>query len=295
MIAPEVLDQSEAMSFDRLTPHAVSGYACCMRLPRHVSLLVLAALAAASPAARGADFRLFKNTWGNVIVATDVTAAGKGLTPPTKDQPVYYRGMSLGQKLGTIPGDNEPDVKQLNLFVADILAKQGYLAAQPGAPDPALFLVLQWGYVRPGSEDLLWFLGYDPRQDIAAQATINMLGPEVFRRGMRSPEIDAILEDAKNPIYGIIVTAFDFKTAKTAQPVAYWQTRIGLPANGKSMTAALPVMIAAAGPAIGRPADKPVFLDADRIREGRVKLGELKFLDYERDPRPAEESVAGKK
>ncbi len=252
-------------------------------------------LISAAPAGLRAEFRLFKNTWGNVIVATDVTRAGKALTPPTLQQPVYYKGMSLGRKLGSIPGDNEPDVKQLNLFVADILAKQGYLAAKPGVPEPELFLVLQWGYIKPGSEDLLWFLGYDPRQDIASQATINMLGPEVFRRGMRSPEIDTILQDSQNPIYGIIVTAFDFKTAKSPEPVALWQTRIGLPASGKSMSSALPLMIATAGPAIGRPADKPVFLDADRIREGQVKLGELKFLDYEQDSRPTEESGSGKK
>jgi hypothetical protein len=265
-----------------------------MRLLRSVSLTVLL-LMSAGPAALHAEFRLFKNTWGNVIVATDMTKAGKDIAPPTPQQPVYYKGMSLGRKLGSIPGDREPDVKQLNLFVADILAKQGYLAAKPGVPEPELFLVLQWGYIKPGSEDLLWFLGYDPRQDIAAQATINMLGPEVFRRGMRSPEIDTILQDSQNPIYGIIVTAFDFKTAKTAEPVALWQTRIGLPASGKSMSSALPVMIATAGPAIGRPTDKPVFLDADRIREGQVKLGELKFLDYDNQPQPAEKSDSGKK
>ncbi len=261
--------------------------------PRHL-LLALPFLLLATGAVRAADFRLFKNTWGNVIVATDMTKAGKDIAPPNPQQPVYYKGMSLGRKLGSIPGDREPDVQQLNLFVAEILAKQGYLAARPGAPEPELFLVLQWGYIKPGSEDLLWFLGYDPRQDIASQATINMLGPEVFRRGMRSPEIDTILQDSQNPIYGIIVTAFDFKTAKSPEPVALWQTRIGLPANGKSMSAALPVMIAAAGPAIGRPVDKPVFLDADRIREGQVKLGELKFLDYDTAttaPRPENASA----
>ncbi|MDQ5977943.1 MAG: hypothetical protein QG602_915 [Verrucomicrobiota bacterium] len=251
-----------------------------MRPLRSVFLLVLPILAVLPPAARGADFRLFKNTWGDVIVATDMTKAGKALTPPTPQQPVYFKGMSLGSILGSIPGDREPDIKQLSLFVAEILAKQGYLGARPGAPEPELFLVLQWGYIKPGSEDLLWFLGYDPSKDIAAPTNPNMLGPEVWRRGMRSNAIDTILQDSQNPIYGIIVTAFEFKSAKSAEPVVYWQTRIGLPANGKSMSAALPVMVAAAGPAIGRPADSPVFLDADRIREGQVKLGELKFLDY---------------
>lgn len=257
-------------------------------------LLLLLALGATASGLRGADFVLFKNIWGSVIVATDMTKAGKALTPPTPQQPVYYKGLSLGRRLGSIPGDREPSVEELNLFVADVLAKQGYRPALPDAPEPELLLVVQWGYLKPGSEDLLWFLGYDPSQDIAAQANPNMLGPEVWRRGFRSPEIETILNDAQGAIYGIIVTAFEFKTARTTEPVAYWQTRIGLPAQGKSMASALPVMVAAAGPAIGRPSDKPVLVDADVAREGQVKLGELKFLDFEGATRPAEKSDDGK-
>lgn len=257
-------------------------------------LLLLLALGATTLGLSGADFVLFKNIWGSVIVATDMTKAGKALTPPTPQQPVYYKGLSLGRRLGSIPGDREPSVEELNLFVADVLAKQGYRAARPDAPEPELLLVVQWGYIKPDSEDLLWFLGYDPADDIASQSTINMLGPEVFRRGMRSNAIDTILQDSQNPIYGIIVTAFEFKSAHTTEPIVYWQTRIGLPASGKSMASALPVMVAAAGPAIGRPSDKPVFVDADVAREGQVKLGELKFLDFESTTRPSEKSGDGK-
>jgi hypothetical protein len=254
---------------------------------RLFSLLCALLSVAVAPVGRGAEFVLFKNIWGDVIVSTDTTKAGRELTPPTPQQPVYYKGLSLGRKLGSIPGDREPDIKQLNQFVSEVLAKQGYRPAPPEMEAPELLLVLQWGYLKPGSDDLLWFLGYNPAQDIAAQANPNMLGPEVWRRGFRSREVETILEDSQNPIYGIIVTAFEFKTARTAEPVAYWQTRIGLPANGKSMASALPVMIAAAGPAIGRASDKPMLVNADVAREGQVKFGELKFLDY--DPRPAEE------
>lgn len=234
-----------------------------------------------------AEFTLFKSVWGDAIVATDTTEAGKALTPPTPKQPVYYKGLSLGRRLGSIPGDAEPPVKELNDFAARVLAKQGYLPMRPGGPEPELLLVLQWGYLKPGASNLHWFLGYNPENDIGASATINMLGPEVFRRGMRSREIDTILSDAQNPIYGIILTAFDFKTARTTAPIAYWQTRIGLPANGKSMAQALPAMLVAAGPAIGRPADKPVFVDADTAREGTVTLGELQFLETVEERTPA--------
>jgi hypothetical protein len=258
------------------------------------TLGMLLALAGGGPRVSGGDFVLFKNIWGDVIVATDTTAAGKALTLPTPQQPVYYLGMSLGCKLGSIPGDYEPDVKKLNRFVADVIAKQGYLDARLGAHDPSLFLVVQWGYLKPGTGDLLWFLGYDASQDIAAPAFPGQLGPEIWRRNFRSREIETILDDAKDAIYGIIVTAFEYKSASTAQPIAYWQTRIGLSANRKSMAEALPTMLAAAGPAIGRPSDKPLLVDADLAREGRVKLGELKIIDFGNDL-PAPGATDGEK
>jgi hypothetical protein len=254
-----------------------------MRLRRSfcsVSLLLLGSIVG-----QGAEFTLFKSVWGDAIVATDTTAAGRTLAPPTREQPVYYQGLTLGRKLGGIPGDKEPDLEQLSSFTARILAQQGYLGAKPGVHEPSLFLVLQWGYLQPGSQDLHWFLGYNPENDIAAP-TGPTIGPEVFLRGMRSRETETILEDARHPVYGIIITAFDFKTARTARPVALWQTRIGLPAHGKTMQEALPTMLVAAGPAIGRPADQPVLVDADNARSGTVTFGELKFLDFEDASRP---------
>lgn len=229
----------------------------------------------------------FSSQWGDVIVATDMTPAGREITHPTPQKPVYYRGISLGCKFGSIGGDDLPDVKEMNRFVAKVLAKQGYLPARSDADGPALFLVLQWGYLRPGSEDLLWFLGYDPNQDIGAPIMPGILGPEVFRLNMRSRVIEEILQSARGPIYGIIVSAFEYKSADTAKPVIYWQTRIGIPANGKSMAEALPVIALAAGPAIGREMKTPALYSADEARKGDVKFGELKVIDFYDDALPA--------
>lgn len=259
-------------------------------LPSALGLTMLLILGAAAPDVRGGEFTFFKNVWGDVIVATDTTVEGEALPPPSPQHPVYYTGRSYGQKLGSIPGDREPEVKQMNQFVAGILAKQGYLGNPPGAPDPELFIVLQWGYLTPHSEDLRWFLGYNPVDDIAGTAFPGIFGPEAIRRSMRTRLVETILQDSEEAIYGIIVTAFDFKTVRTEEPVIYWQTRIGLPANGKSMAAALPVMLTAAGPAIGRPADQPVMVSADRAREGQVNLGELKFLDFQSELPPLDEA-----
>lgn len=232
------------------------------------------------------DFGLFRSTWGDVIVATDTTEAGKELVLPTPEQPVYYRGMSLGCKLGAIPGDAIPVEREVNALVAKVLAQQGYRGARRGVDEPSLFLVVQWGYLKPGTDDLYWFLGYDYRQDTGAQTHPTLMGPEVFRRNMRSRTIETILEGTRTANYGIIVTAFEFKSANSADPVVYWQTRISLPASGKSMQQALPTMILAAGPSIGRPTKTPSLHSADRARSGTVRLGELNILDVISGPAP---------
>jgi hypothetical protein len=247
-------------------------------------VFVLGVFGPGLPSLQCAGLGLFRNLWGDVLVSTDTTPEGHALTPPTRDKPVYYLGRSLGCKLGSIPGDQLPGDREMNHFIAKVLAKQGYLGASPGVHDPALYLVVQWGYLKPGSGDLLWFLGYDASQDIASPSFPGVLGPEVFLRDFRSHSIQTILDDASDAIYGIIVTAFEYKSANTPKPIIYWQTRIGLPANGKSMTQALPTMLLAAGTAIGRESKSPILADADSVREGRIKLGELQILDVINDP-----------
>jgi hypothetical protein len=244
-----------------------------VRFPR-ILLPGLGIAALVFPAPVRAEFVLFRSIWGNAIVNTDMTPAGREHTPPTVEHPVYFLGTSLGTKLGSIPGDEEPGVKEVNAFVTKLLAKQGYLPAQPGVHEPALFIVMQWGYMKPGYDDRSWFLGYDESQDIAAGG-----GLAPLFTNLRSREIETIVEYSSVPIYGIIVTAFDYQTVRTPKPVIHWQTRIGLPADGKSMAAALPTMFLAGAPAFGRETTKPTLCDADTVREGHVKLGDLQFFD----------------
>lgn len=223
--------------------------------------------------------------WGNVLVTTDTTQEGRNVAPPTLAEPVYYRGISLGDRLGpSLRGDRVPRERELNDYVAGILARQGYLPAQPGVHEPTLLIVLQWGHLSPGIYDLAAFLGYNENDDIAAPSRVGFIGAEVHRRSFRSLVVETIIEDARNPIYGVIVTAFEHESARTQHPIAYWQTRMGLPTHGKSMAEALPAMILAGGPAIGRQLDKPLLVDVDSARAGRVDIGELQFLDSFDDP-----------
>lgn len=249
-----------------------------MRKYSFLGFLSLGVFGLGLPVARG-EFSLFKDAWGDVIVSTDTTAEGRALTPPTLENPVYYLGQSLGCKLGKIRGDHLPDERKMTQVIEKILAKQGYVSARSsGGHEPGLYLVVQWGYLEPRSGDLRWFLGYDASQDIGAAAYPGKPGPEVLLRGFRSRLVQTILENSTDSIYGIIVTAFEFKSASTPKPVICWQTRIGLPSCGKSMDEAIPTMLAAAGTSIGQENNSAVLRNADVIRNGHVKFGELEIM-----------------
>ena len=249
-----------------------------MRVQRPVRPVLGLVTLVLAPAAFGFGFPYLVDTWGNAIVATDTTEAGRALTPPSPGHPVYFLGRSLGTRLGSIGGDDEPGEAKFDAFVARVLAKQGYLPAEPGVHDPTMFLVVQWGYLTPETENLQWFLGYHPSQDIGRSGFPGIIGPELRWTNFRSRTVEAILYTARIPIYGIIITAFEYGSARTPHPVVYWQTRIGLPANGKSMAQALPAIVAAAGPEIGRTSDKSALVSTDGAREGEVQFGELKVI-----------------
>ncbi|HVT72405.1 MAG TPA: hypothetical protein VHD61_04660 [Lacunisphaera sp.] len=269
-----------------------------MRHSRSAALFSLVAAFGFAPPALASEFMAFSRTWGNAIVVTDMTPEGRALPHPSPGRPVYYRGLSLGCKLGWVPGDLIPDEKKLGQYVAKILARQGYLYAVPGQHEPSIFLVLQWGYLQPNWANLsymTWFVGYQQQMDVAAPASVGLLGLDVLRRDFRSDEVETMLDTLKDPAYGVIVTAFDFQTAKTDHPTAYWQTRICLPAVGKTMAAALPTMIAAAGPQFGRETPMAVLRDADGAREGHVDLGELRVVGYEDPTLPPRAAKTGNK
>ncbi len=222
-----------------------------------------------------AKSKFFPNTWGDIIVNTDMTPFGRERTPPSLEHPVTYVGDSLGLKFGSIRGDRIPPDKEVVDFVVDVLAQQGYIGVKSLDENPELYITLQWGYLEPPYVNLYWFLGYDPSKDIAASNFPGALGPEVFRRNLRDPKTETIVRLAKEPMYGIIIVAFDFESASTPQPIILWQTRIAVRAARKTMAEALPNMVLAAGPSIGRETTSPVFHDVDDLLEGKVEMGDL--------------------
>ncbi len=212
---------------------------------------------------------------GDVVVVTDMTAAGRLRPPPTVEAPVYFKGLTLGCRLGSIRGDKEPNPEVLSRFVTKLLRRQGYRGSPGPHRPPELLLVLQWGYLGAQGTDKLWFLGYNADDDIGYSPHPNLLGPEVFLRGLRTREVETVLDLANEPLYGVIVTAFEHESAKGPEPVLLWQTRISFAARGKSMEEALPTMLATAASQIGRETTKPVLRDPDDGRRAEVTWGEM--------------------
>src|SRR3954471_24728012 len=83
-----------------------------------VFLILAGAFGAGLPNVWSAGFSLFRNVWGDVIVATDTTPEGHAMVPPTPANPVYYLGQSLGCRLGSIPGDQLPAEREMTRFIA---------------------------------------------------------------------------------------------------------------------------------------------------------------------------------
>lgn len=257
------------------------------RVTLFLVLLAPVLLLLAAPEARAGRLVLIERTWGDCVVVAEMTDVGRALRVPSPEEPVYFLGRVYGCRLGSMVGDRLPDSKEMGPSVARILARQGYRAAQPGMHEPELFLALQWGgRISPRSREALWFLGYDRRDDIATPAFPGQLGPEIYRRQARSREIETILNYAEEGIYGIIISAFEYKSALTPQPVILWQTRVGLPANVEGMTDALTTMAHVAGPLIGRETTKPTLRTADD--RYTTKLGKLEVIGFENDESDSE-------
>jgi tetratricopeptide (TPR) repeat protein len=100
---------------------------------------------------------------------------------------------------------------------------------------------------------------------------------------------DDLLSDLETERYFVIVTALDFrKLTKENKQVVLWSTRVSIEAHRNRFDQALETMVASAGRYFGQNSGglerKP--------QEGRVTLGELKFLGVTEDPKAKPETPA---
>lgn len=241
------------------------------------------------------------------ITMTEVTAAGKRLSPPSPAKPLYYAGISAGYRdFGGIKAGEKPIPREkVNQTVLKALAKQGYLPAGPGQP-PDVFLIWSWGSMNakyfPGASpggtplnhhQMLRFMGGDrlgllPKHGDPFPEHTLALG--LFRGG----DAENLHQVAMDDLYVAVVAAYSVDPA-SQRPELLWHTRISAPSRGFYLPEALPAMVAIATPYLGRDTPKPVWIHATDQFVPDIKLGDPRLIEYLESGEPAVVQVGAAK
>jgi len=246
-------------------------------LARWVAGLFFVALLAKPSLHADGFLSFFETPAPDVLTVTDVTDEGRKWPLPEPGKPVLYEAISFGsQNFPGLRGDVTPNPRTMAAFIVKTLAEQGYQQAKEKGV-AKVFLSICWGYSRAnlgvlgflGGEklDLMWELDGSPNA---------VHGPP---RWMRSLTADKVMEAANSDLYIASIQAFDLKKIDAGEIVPLWHTRIACPARGLMMADAVPTMIVAAGPLIGRETKKPVWRDTTELKKVRIDFGELKTLE----------------
>jgi hypothetical protein len=242
------------------------------------------------------DFLLPKHDI-NVITVTDTTPVGALLRQPSPERPVYYTAINAGYRDlgGIIAGEKIPNRDAVVKTITTVLAKRGYLPATQ-AHAPSLLLIWMWGTMNTdrfydGSTDnpdgvqinrrqLLRFMGAYKVGLVAKEP--NGFDPDSLMPGLFShgADADAIADAATDDLYVAAISAYDFGAATKKQKVLLWTTKISCPSRGLMLPEALPVMLAIAGPNIGRETPKPVWISASDKFKPEVKIGNPEVVEY---------------
>jgi len=227
-----------------------------------------------------------------VLTVTDFTEEGKKWPEASPKAPVYYEAISFGTKnFPGLHGDPSPNSREMVAMIVKALKKQGYESATtPG--QATIFLSMSWGYSR-ANLGALGFLGGD-KMDLMweLQANSSWNAPNLLRRGMRGAEADLMMEMANRDLYIASIRAYDLKKLDAGTEVELWHTRIATEAGGTAMITAMPTMITAAAPYIGKETKKPVFRDPFDLKRANVELGPTQMIDFV-DPAPASTPTEG--
>lgn len=263
-----------------------------------LALLGLALLAA--PPARAGLFDFTRPPRHlEVYTVTDTTESGRTYPAPTRQQPQYYRAVSLGHRDigGAIAGDKTPPEDVAVQLIARELAKLGYLPASEKTPPPTLVLVFAWGTlnadtrpsmtrgfpdVQTNRQQIVRFLGGE-RLGITKDNYNGSLMPASFSLRLMDHEARDFYAAGTDNYYIAVVTAYDLAAMERNPTVTLdhlWITRIACPSNGVALPDVLPAMLAVAGPHLGRETPRPVRTVTPFGRQGTVSYGELQVVEY---------------
>ncbi|MES1167633.1 MAG: hypothetical protein ABUL61_00545, partial [Oleiharenicola lentus] len=251
---------------------------------RTIAALGTAWLLLAGPGAARADFlEKFLHKDVDVITVTDVTEAGKGLTPATPSAPIRYKMIYVGQaEFGrSWAGETLPPKKSVIAWMIAAMKRQGYLLADEQHPPEQLF-VFGWGMLQGGEgRPALGFLGGGKVNLMWENETQygGFVNPNVLRRGMiRMGIAGKVWDIAESDLFMGVVRSYTLDSETAPKPTKLWETRFACPATGLGFDDAMPLLISAAALNFGRETEKPVTLNATDTFGGQVNFGEFKVL-----------------
>jgi hypothetical protein len=269
-----------------------------------LGVCAFALVVAAAPASAGIlDWLLPKHDI-QVITVTDTTPVGMLRRQVTPENPVYYVAVSAGFRDfgGIVAGEKEPKKEEVFRTMGKVLAKQGYLPATDKHP-PTLLLLWTWGTM---NTDRMYSFNPDDTEgrQINRRQLLRFMG--AYKLGLISKEPSAFMDDtmmagvlfrdadqeliddlSTEDLYVAAIAAYDFSAATRKEKVLLWTTKISCPSRGLAMPETLPVMLALAGPNIGKETPKPVAVKATEKFKGEVKIGDptvVEFLENNKIP-----------
>ncbi len=101
----------------------------------------------------------------------------------------------------------------------------------------------------------------------------------------RDADQDLIHDLSTEDLYVAAIAAYDFGAATRKEKVLLWTTKISCPSRGLAMPETLPVMLALAGPNIGRETLKPVAVKATDKFKPEVKIGDPTMVEFLENPK----------
>lgn len=198
-------------------------------------------------------------------------------TAPTSTTPAYYilhEGGVLEQG-DPVANDPAPPASDLTRALAQSLPGSNFLPATADHA-PSLLLVAHWGVMREDSTEII--PPFDiPRslrarlQLIAPPATANRIERKLTDRlhartlnqnfpwpSMLSNADENTLDLARDDLYFVVVTAYDYAAAAKNETVPVWRLKLSTPARRLSMADALPALIRHARDHFGRATPEPI-------------------------------------
>ena len=250
-------------------------------------LLALLAFATALPAAEPVS--KIQPLDSTTVAVTDFTDAGHELPTPSPLQPVYYIGINAGlchYSGPSLAGDPPPDEKAMLRVIAQVLAQQGFRAADK-THTPTQVVVCSWGVIGSSGNSLtgpgtgIYFLGGD-KLDLIDQNIIpgHIDWGDVMRQRFRSGTADTVLGLSHQTLYAVLIRAYDLAAAHDGKIVQLWETRIACASPGNTLAKALPQLVVSAQNVIGRETTKPVVRNAAHTRHAWVEIGESTVVEY---------------